>query len=156
MAETSLGLEVIGAARQRLDTPFTHHFIPDICQHGEVTNELCMQKGLGLEGYDCSGLVIASVCDAVGIKPHDWPTELRHARQMASLGQEIPPESGDIVLFAEDDGHDWQIGHVGIHVAGDQFIHASYGADRVVESKVVGVIPVLTVPVVDMVHKLSS
>ncbi|MCA9329884.1 hypothetical protein KDA11_04515 [Candidatus Saccharibacteria bacterium] len=41
-----------------------------------------MEQGLGVESFDCSGLVIRSVCDVLGKKVDEWPIGLRHVRDM--------------------------------------------------------------------------
>ena len=50
--------------------------------------ERCRNVGLG-PAFDCSGLVIRSICDVLGVDPQDWPPDMRHVRDMwgMSLGQ---------------------------------------------------------------------
>src|SRR5689334_10448874 len=110
---------VIEAAQSFIGTPFRHHFKPlDKCKSGEITLPECMEVGLNESGLDCSGLVIASVCRAIGSKPGEWNPNYRHLIQMR-LEYETSdyPSLGDAVIIS---GHN----HVGIVSGEKRFIHA--------------------------------
>ncbi len=71
--------ELLAAARGRLGKPFRHHFkLNNDCQFGTLPLLPCMEVGMDDSGYDCSGIVIASTCDVLGIPTKDWPTSYRH------------------------------------------------------------------------------
>lgn len=130
--------EVINAARARIGTPFREHFTPDLCEKGTVTVDACMDSGFDRRGYDCSGLIIASICDVVGVALQDWPREFRHNRQMVRLMGALPEAEDLTFLIGEEDLSDGRLDtsprsiHGGIRVAHDRYIHAN-GFTGVVE-----------------------
>lgn len=130
------GLKIIEAARLRIGLPFRHHFKPEnVCHEGTATTLDCMERGMDSEGYDCSGLVIASICDVLGIKSQQWPKEYRHLNQLKNLEEACELTVGDTVLFyQEKPGRT----HMGIFVATDLVIHSSGISKEVEESKVIG------------------
>lgn len=128
---SELGVEVVSAARQRIGTEFIHHFKPEnLCAFGEITVGACMQRGLGPTRYDCSGLVVASFCEVLGISTDDWPADLRHAKQMEALAEEGETEPGDILLFYTTNNQGRP--HIGIYTSPNTVIHAN-GISRVVD-----------------------
>ena len=130
---SEFGSEVLVAARTRHHKPFRHHFKPDLCSGGQTTFDECMSVGLNDEGYDCSGLVIASICDVLGIDASEWPNGLRHTKQMAALAIEACLQPGDVVLFDIETSKGWDVCHMGIYVRPNRVLHASGSAKRVVE-----------------------
>lgn len=131
VSQQELCQEFAGAVFDRSFEPFVHHFKPeDTCQNGRITNSDCMERGLGLDdrGYDCSGLVVASLCETLDIAITDYNPELRHVRQMAAL---IKPSSqsteiGDIAFKLTEDGtHAFVVVHVDPVSGGATAIHAS-------------------------------
>lgn len=138
--------DIIIAARSRLGSPFLNHFKPDnLCDGGHTTLESCMEKGLGADDYyDCSGIVIASLCEVLKISPAHWPKEYRHAKQLALLEERSSSKAGDIAIFYQKESSSL---HLGILVAKKTVIHASELAESVAEGKVrgsfsrIGIIP---------------
>jgi len=124
--------EVIQAGRGHLGITFRHHFRPiNPCQSGEITVPHCMQIGMDRHGFDCSGLVVASLCQVLGMQPAAWPMEHRHVRQLQQLTTTDDPEPGDALVYWPR----WpteRAQHIGIFVAKKQVIHAS-GIDGQVE-----------------------
>lgn len=129
--------EVLTAARSRVGQPFSNHFRPnDVCANGTRTIDQCMERGLGMPGYDCSGLVIASLCDVLGIAASDWPPNFRHALQFkAALLEGAMPEPGDIIFLQSPE--DPSLKHTGIYAGGLNLVHAngSRSVQRVIESQ---------------------
>jgi cell wall-associated NlpC family hydrolase len=127
---SELGNEVVKAARLRLGKPFRHHYEPDLCGGGKITTDTCMENGMDNRGYDCSGLVIASFCEVYGIKPEQWPQELRHVRQLDphQVGGSCRP--GDVLLYF---GTEFSRAHTSIAILGGRAIHASGKSKRVEE-----------------------
>ena len=138
--------DIIIAARTRLESPFLNHFKPDnLCDGGHTTLESCMEKGLGADDcYDCSGIVIASLCEVLKINPAHWPKEYRHAKQLALLEERSSSKAGDIAVFYQEESPSL---HLGILVAKKTVIHASGLAKSVTEGEVrgkfsrIGIIP---------------
>lgn len=96
----NLGTELLDVAAEFRGAGFQDHFQPDLCQHGSQTVEHCFDVGLGQQGlFDCSGLVIASLCEVEGIPVEDWNPGYRHAQQMAELAENRAPQHGDVVVF---------------------------------------------------------
>lgn len=119
---SELGDELITAARVRIGQPFRHHYKPDVCQSGRITTDTCMENGMDNRGYDCSGLVIASICDVLGVEATTWSRDFRHVRQL-DLGQcEGICRPGNILLYF---GEEFSRAHVSIATLGGRAIHAS-------------------------------
>lgn len=113
----SLREKVIDSASNRIGQPFVHHFKPDLCAHGTRTPRICYEHGLGQDGYDCSGLVIASLCDVLDMATEQWPEDIRHVTQLHTrLAEEAEPEAGDILIYAS---------HIGILTSHVSLIHPS-------------------------------
>lgn len=72
-------------------------------------------------GYDCSGLAIASICDVIDMRPAEWPSQLRHTRQLATLATNAEPQPGDLRLYYQEDGRI----HLGLATSTGEVIHAS-------------------------------
>lgn len=119
------------AVFSRAFEPFLHHFKPeDTCDNGRITNSDCTERGLGLDdlGYDCSGLVVASLCETLGIAIADYNPDLRHARQMAGQIPQSskPTQTGDIVLrISEENAHAFIVVHADDATGGATVVHAS-------------------------------
>lgn len=123
MADT--GSELVEAARRRIGKPFRHHFKPyNLCAYGEYTLGSCMRVGMDDTGYDCTGLVIASLCEVLGVAPDTWNRSFRHANQLLQLAEAGAPHPGDILIFRSIDPAS-ESKHVGIHVKEDVTIHSS-------------------------------
>lgn len=127
------GVEVVEAARSHVGEPFRHHFEPDICEGGAVTLDSCMERGMDSAGFDCSGLVIASVCDVLDIQPEEWPRDYRHIRQFEALADDQPTLPGDVLLIDSrtESGRQHRT-HVGIVSGPETIIHAN-GLTAIVE-----------------------
>lgn len=121
--------------------PFQSHFLPhDTCQDGLITNDDCMERGLDERGFDCSGLIIASACDVLGIPVSDWPREYRHIRQLDTVSStEIVPEFGDITLFRAPEDHTRK--HGGIYTGGLYMVHANARGETDTQAVIEGRIP---------------
>ena len=142
---TRFGNEVLAAARSHIDEPFAHHFIPNNeCNDGQTTIETCMQRGMGSEGYDCSGLVIASICEVLGVGTEQWPQQLRHLNQMAiSLRMTRDPIAGDLIIYRSIKSRSL---HAGIFAAGKMVVHAGRLGKKVEEGVVQGSEQMLVIP----------
>lgn len=145
MRASSSGLQFVAAAERRIGEPFIHHFVPsDTCNSGSITYPDCMTRGLGLDekGYDCSGLVVASLCEALDITLAEYPPALRHVRQMAHA---VPrstrfAQAGDVFLKLKATG-----AHAFIYDGNESIIHAN--SESAVVEKVV-------LPSVKKIHRL--
>ena len=129
------------AAEAKVGAPFRHHYKPNKCEGGRITIESCMEYGMDNLGYDCSGLVIRSLCDVIGINPKDWPMEFRHSYQLNSFASSDPVQTGDITLIESQskDGYRYNT-HMGIQSDGDALIHASGKSQLVERSTPMGII----------------
>jgi cell wall-associated NlpC family hydrolase len=108
---------------------FRHHFRPDnICDDGYLTLDSCMERGLDENGFDCSGLVIASICRAIDLPTSSWDRNFRHLSQLRELQEDIPAHPGDALVFHYYD-------HIGIMSSDRSFIHSS-GLSKKVEETV--------------------
>jgi cell wall-associated NlpC family hydrolase len=96
-----------------------------------------MERGLNDAGYDCSGLIVASMCDVMGISTSEWPVNLRHSLQLEPYVEERTAEPGDILLFYNDKPS--RI-HLGIFVADKCVVHASGVSEKVEQGTVTGVV----------------
>jgi cell wall-associated NlpC family hydrolase len=116
---------VLEAARSRHGQPFEHHFSPlNLCMGGQITLPGCMERGLGENGYDCSGLIVASVCEALDADRRQWNPLYRHLFQIACLEREQPPTSGDIVIF-HPSTFSRDAAHMGLWLDDERVVHAS-------------------------------
>jgi hypothetical protein len=131
---SELGNQIARSAETRIGAPFRHHFRPvNLCESGKQTVDECMERGMdSLEGYDCSGLAIASLCEVLHISTNEWPRELRHTQQLAELAVDKEFEPGDVRLYYS---HNNRI-HLGIATSTEQAIHAS-GLTSLVEQSIV-------------------
>jgi hypothetical protein len=97
----------------------------------------CMERGLDNDpGYDCSGLVIASVCDVLGVATSAWPPNLRHAKQLLALSQTAEdPRIGDALLYVSYKQPDAKlVTHIGVFAEAGVVVHASGVTGMVEES----------------------
>jgi cell wall-associated NlpC family hydrolase len=150
---SGFGPEIVSAARSRIGRPFRHHFKPfNLCKDGIITANACMEKGMDNEGYDCSGLVIASLCDVLGILPEHWPRDYRHVNQLEELAETKTPDVGDVLLFLPVSVTDKpRRTHIGIFATEHTTIHASGISDYVEEGQVEGMFrEVKTIPSFDL------
>jgi hypothetical protein len=130
---SELGDEIVKSARTRIEMPFRHHFKPvNLCGGGERTVDDCMEGGMDSQGYDCSGLAIASLCEVLNISPAGWPRELRHAQQLAALATDEDFEPGDLRLYDAAKNRF----HLVIATSTQEVIHAS-GLTNIVEESIV-------------------
>lgn len=147
---SKLSKELVAASREELGKPFQHHYKPlNLCEGGRITVDECMEKGLGTEGYDCSGFVIASFCSVLGIRKDDWPRDYRHSYQLTPFGEDQEPQYGDVLLIDSQAENGYQYNtHMGIHIAPNRVVHANGKTKVVDEGEVMGVIT--GIKVVDM------
>jgi cell wall-associated NlpC family hydrolase len=122
------------AAQQQSTTTYTQSSIPEYdpnlasSQYGGVVSIALQYLGIPYvwggaspsQGFDCSGLV-TFVYAQVGVSlPH-------HAASIWNYGSYVPRdqvEAGDLVFFHG-------LGHMGIYIGGDQFVHAPHTGDVV-------------------------
>jgi hypothetical protein len=113
--------------------PFRHHFKPtNLCESGGWAVDECMERGMDSRGYDCSGLAIASLCEVLNISTAEWPRELRHTQQLATLTTDEDFKAGDLRLYYSTNNRI----HLGIGTSEQEVIHAS-GLTNIVEESVV-------------------
>jgi hypothetical protein len=113
-----------------------------------------MQNGMDDRGYDCSGLVIASVCEIVKIETSNWPRQYRHLLQIFMLRQDITARDGDMLIFY-DELNRWGTNriHTGIKSGENQVVHVSGITNRIEEGAVDGVFrKIATVPIETLVN----
>jgi len=128
--------EVVAAARAHKGKPFRHHFKPEnLCDNGRKTVDSCMERGMDDDGFDCSGLVIASLCEVLKINAREWPRELRHVRQLTEYEERTRSKIGDIAIFYFTNSSRL---HTGILTNDRTAIHASGISGEVEENKVLG------------------
>lgn len=106
---------------------------------GASTQPECMERGLGPDLYDCSGLIVASMVEVLEITIEQWPQDYRHARQMGKLSINESPNPGDILIYYPP--YPERSMHASIFIAEKQIIHASERADKVVQSEIKGYYP---------------
>lgn len=137
-----MGNELIKAARYELGRPFRHHFKPEnLCDDGRITIDQCMERGMDGEGYDCMGLVIASICNVLGVSAHDWPREYRHSLQMHVLATDKLPDFGDVLLIESKSKGGYQlVTHMGLYIEYGRVLHANGKTKVVDESEVAGIV----------------
>jgi hypothetical protein len=136
---SSMGLELAAAMRTHIGQPFQHHFSPEnLCERGRTTVDQCMERGLGPNKWDCSGLVLASLCEVLGLSNAAIPWDLRHAVQIDEiLGNDLREiaESGDIITLINPDLHANHGVHIGVMTIsdfGESMVHVRGGADQAV------------------------
>lgn len=96
---------LIDEARTQIGAPFRSHFKPEnVCSDGVITPDGCMERGMDAQGYDCSGLVVASMCRALDMQPRDWPRSLRHAVQLQRYSVAKGFQPGDIQFYYYESG----------------------------------------------------
>lgn len=140
--------QLIQAARSHIGKPaIIHQRYAGNCLEG--TSQACREYGVGPDAFDCSGLVIHSICQTAGLEPKNWPLEMRHVRDMwqaaeggdqgLAISQQIEP--GSLLVTPRK----WLVGgvqqkmpgHIGIvsRVEDDEvwFIHANPKAGLVEE-----------------------
>lgn len=148
----TFGQEVISAATQHVGKDFEHHFKPtDYCHGGRSPIDLCFQRGLGPNSFDCSGLILASVCEVEGKELSEVPKELRHFIGLYDLVDfESQPREGDIVVGFNIKNRP----HGGLYTATGDIIHAS-GRTKKVEKdpSILGRAPVLHVIPIESLSK---
>lgn len=139
------GQELVAISRSHLGAAFYDHYAPDnLCSHGTTTIDSCMEKGLGKDGqFDCSGLVIAGICEVLKMRTADWPRNYRHANQLAFLEERCRSNVGDIVVLHQDQA---PVAHLGILTAKMIAIHASRLTNQVEEGTVLGQFQVRIIP----------
>lgn len=81
-------------------------------------------------GYDCSGLVVASMCRVLDMQPQTWPRHLRHAKQLEVFTTDKPLEPGNVQFYYYEDGGV----HMGISTMPGICVHASGKTGFVEES----------------------
>jgi len=131
-----LQTEIIRAAEAEMGYPFLFHHKPiDFCHGGTITVDSCMEKGLDRSGYDCTGLIIKSLCNVIGRDTDTWPPKLRHGSQLKALASDKAPSLGDILLIesTNEQGRRFTT-HAGIYVTEHTVIHAN-GQTRIVDKE---------------------
>lgn len=120
---TTFGRGLIESGRSRFGKPFAHHFKPNQCAGGLQTTETCWDRGLDDSGYDCSGFVIASICDVLDLQVDEWPRDQRHIRQLLKTANPgVSPVVGDVVITVDPKNQDRV--HAGIYTGYGRMLHA--------------------------------
>ena len=65
--ELAFAAEVLDAAARYIDAGFAPHERQTGC-NGLNTVEACMETGLGRAEFDCTGLVLRSIADVLGVR----------------------------------------------------------------------------------------
>jgi cell wall-associated NlpC family hydrolase len=119
-----LNQRMVAAAEARMGCPYVaHDSVADGCDGGIISSDLCMTVGLDNNGYDCGGLVVASLADILDITLAEYPTTLRHHTQMAELAApRHVAQIGDIWLQRTTRG---QPAHVGVFTYLGSVVHAN-------------------------------
>ncbi|MGF7228502.1 MAG: NlpC/P60 family protein [Candidatus Saccharibacteria bacterium] len=154
---SSLNHELVTAARHELGRPFRHHIKPvNFCDFGRFTVDQCMQQGMDSEGgFDCVGLVIASICRLNGTSVRDWPREYRHKLHEFEVDKE--PEFGDVLLIESNSirtGRPYGT-HMGIYIEPSVVLHANGKSGFVDEGLVAGIITDIKVADVSALCELA-
>lgn len=119
---TDFGQELTKVAAGYEGRPAINHLLFSNCQQGPTKPE-CLKLGMSPLGFDCSGLVLRSIGDVLGLQNESLNPNYRHVRQMGKLAlgqleleQMVP---GNIVLFGVEDEADFfksTVRHAGIIV----------------------------------------
>lgn len=138
-----LRIDVARLALEQTGRPAVNHAKLAGCAFGETGSE-CMRLGMDKDGYDCSGLVIASLAAVIGVRARDWPQSLRHVRQMYEKAEtaEVQLRPGDLPVFARyynfgSDKPRQVPGHIGIVINADwhtgryEYVHTNADTGRV-------------------------
>lgn len=138
---SEMGNELVKAARHELGRPFRHHHKPNVCEGGHITLDSCMENGMDPRGYDCTGLVVASLCSVLGIEASRWPRDYRHSNQLHGFADDVDPDFGDILLIESqsDSGYQYMT-HAAVQLGPDQVLHANGRTKVVDESEVMGIV----------------
>ena len=136
-----IGLELVAAARHELGRPFRHHFKPNECSGGLETLDECMENGMDSRGYDCMGLVIASVCKINNVSPRSWPKQYRHSLQLNQFATDNNPAFGDVLLIesTSEEGRPYMT-HMGFYLAPNRVLHANGRTGIVDEGEIAGIV----------------
>lgn len=100
--EAAVSERIVAEARTWLGTPYRY-------------------GGEERSGADCSGVVMKVYLAAAGVR---LPRDSRSQRAFATVIDRDMLVPGDLLFFASKAGGE-QVGHVGIYVGDDEFIHAS-------------------------------
>lgn len=109
--KTKSGPEIVKEARKWLGTKYKY-------------------GGESSKGVDCSGLVMRVYKDATGIK---LPRDSRSQQAFCVTLKRKELAVGDLVFFASKRGGS-RVGHVGIYIGDDKFIHASTSRGVIISS----------------------
>lgn len=109
--KTKSGPEIVKEARKWLGTKYRY-------------------GGESSKGVDCSGLVMRVYKDATGIK---LPRDSRSQQAFCVAIKRKELAVGDLVFFASKRGGS-RVGHVGIYIGDDKFIHASTSRGVIISS----------------------
>lgn len=139
--------ELVRAARSYIGQPAIYH--QDFAGNCiERPAGACFEAGLGPGQFDCSGLIIRAHSDVMGMAVSDWPSDLRHAREMWAVATTDQPGLtssevvfGSILVLSREyhigDRIQKIAGHVGIVTnvrSGLRYLHASPQAALVKEA----------------------
>lgn len=154
---TEYRTELVKVARQELGRPFRHHFKPEnLCNGGNITVNTCMEIGMDPVGYDCMGLVIASICKVNGINVINWPREFRHSLQLNKLATDAAPEFGDVLLIESQSNEGYRyLTHMGLHIDTGIVLHANGRTKVVDESYVAGVVTEIKVADMNALSRIA-
>lgn len=122
---------VVAAVLSKKGLPFRHHYKPVNLCGGVFTRQECMEVGMDGRGFDCSGLVIASVCTAAHVDVREWDDEYRHVPQLMGLSVDTEPEAGDALIMRRVTGPRPPRNHMGILIKTGTIAHASGKTQKV-------------------------
>jgi len=134
--------QLVVVGREKLGLPFLHHFKPNACKGGLLVLDSCLESGLDSRGFDCTGFVLASLCEVLDVKQNSWIREFRHNYQLEKFADKDEAEYGDVLLiesYSEITGRPY-ITHTGVYVSIGQLIHANGKTGIIDESEVMGVV----------------
>ncbi len=153
--------EFIRTVLAKVGEPFSYHYAqPNPCNYGDLVIDTCMETGLGgPEGYDCTGLIIASLSEVHGFD-HEWARRFRHPQQLEELGLvTVTPAPGDILTgwwrYDSDDPNvvSRTYHHSGVLTRKNRMCHATGERGVVVNRKVPGYFEeIYTVPLGTLVE----
>lgn len=110
-----LRLDFVQAVENKVGTPFK-------------------RGGVEKDGYDCSGLIVAGLCEVLNITPAEYPEDLRTLTQISQNFNlvDLPSVPGDIFVK-----YDEIATHAFVFVGGRSFVHSGrdYGVKRMTSQK---------------------
>lgn len=101
LKENEFGIALVAATTAVVGRRALNHKLAARCEFGD-TVDACMEVGLSPVAFDCSGLVIHSLCTVLGTPTAAWARERRHVRQMYDLREAATKHDflpGNLAIF---------------------------------------------------------